>query len=471
VVYTLLEDLVAALSRRRRSSRTPAATAMAAIVALLGASAGPASAQTGAVGAPAARAITLEEALALAAVHNRDVQKAIEYQAWVRGKFVEERSAALPQVTASGTFLRQFDDTQSKLFRSVGPVGGSPLADIVGGRQDLRSAELRITQPVFTWGQVGAAVRAARLGFGLADDQLRRFRQAVARDVSEAFYDALAAKAIVAIAEQDVTQKQRHLEQTRRLREAGLATDYEVLAANVAVDNARPAVIRGQHAVRVARDRLRFLLAVDGTDDIDAAGTLATPAEGAPPYEAVLTAALANRPELAELASQHGIRRELVTIAAAGNKPRVDLNISVGTRNLGVSDLSSSGSTWNAALVAIVPVFDGQRARGRVAQAQSDVAQVGLEELKQRDAIGLEARTAVNAVEASAALLAALDGTVKQAERLLFLAEKGFEMGVKTQLDVQDAELNVQVARANVARAQRDYRVARINLSWVMGEL
>jgi len=470
VVYTLLEDLVAVLTRRP-SSRAPAAAAMAAIVALLGAGAGPASAQARGDGTSVAPTLTLEEALALAAVHNRDVQKAIEYQAWVRGKFVEERAAALPQVTASGTFLRQFDDTQSKLFRSVGPVGGSPLADIVGGRQDLRAAELRITQPVFTWGQVGAAVRAARLGFGLADEQLRRFRQAVARDVSEAFYDALAAKALVAIAEQDAAQKQRHLEQTRRLQEVGLATDYEVLAANVAVDNARPALIRAQHAVRVARDRLRFLLAVEGSDDIDVAGTLATRAESAPPYQTVLAAALANRPELAELASQRGIRRELVTIAAAGNRPRVDLNISVGTRNLGVSDLSSSGSTWNAALVATVPVFDGARARGRVAQAESEVAQAGLEELKQRDAIALEARTAVNAVEAAATLLAALDGTVTQAERLLFLAEKGFEMGVKTQLDVQDAELNVQVARANVARAQRDYRVARINLSWVMGVL
>ena len=65
----------------------------------------------------------------------------------------------------------------------------------------------------------------------------------------------------------------------------------------------------------------------------------------------------------------------------------------------------------------------------------------------------------------------AIDGTVKQAEHLLFLAEKRFEMEVKAQLDVQDAELNVLVARANVTRAQRDWRVARINLSCVMGVL
>jgi outer membrane protein TolC len=60
---------------------------------------------------------------------------------------------------------------------------------------------------------------------------------------------------------------------------------------------------------------------------------------------------------------------------------------------------------------------------------------------------------------------------LKQAERLLFLAEKGFELGVKTRLEVQDAELNLSAARANLARAQRDYRVASVNLEWVTGTL
>jgi hydrophobic/amphiphilic exporter-1 (mainly G- bacteria), HAE1 family len=475
VVYTLLEDLAAKLARRRQAIAVPAAvtTAILAIV-LLGAVPREAAAQVRAsdpVAPPATRALTLEEALALAAAQNRDVQKAVEYQKWVRAKYVEERAAALPQVTISGSLLRQFDDTQTKLFRSAGPAGASPLADLFGGRQDLRSAELKMTQPLFTWGQVGAAVRAARIGFGLADSQLDRFRQAVAHDVSTAFFDVLAAKELASIAGQDLAQKERHLDQTRRLLAVGLATDYDVLAAGVTVENARPAVIRGQNAVRLAREQLRFLLAADVTTEIDATGTLATPIEAIPAFDSVLRQALAHRPELAEIANQRGIGRELMTIAAAGNKPRIDLAVSLGTRNMGISDLSSSGSTWNAAVVATVPVFDGQRTRGRVAQAESDLARLSLDERQLRDSIALDVRTAVTAVEEAAGIVAALDGTVTQAEHLLFLAEKGFEMGIKTRLDVQDAELNLQQARASLARAQRDYRVARINLAWVSGTI
>ena len=58
---------------------------------------------------------------------------------------------------------------------------------------------------------------------------------------------------------------------------AGTATDYDVLAAQVAVENAKPAVIRSQNIVRAAREQLRFLLAE--THEVDVEGTLATAVE------------------------------------------------------------------------------------------------------------------------------------------------------------------------------------------------
>jgi HAE1 family hydrophobic/amphiphilic exporter-1 len=519
VVYAILDDIAVWLTRRKRGAVAATMASVGLVLLLvLGPGAAPASAQTsktpvgpektpvgpelqlGAQLAAAARSaaaaaasaqaaqpqprvLTLEQALAIAAAQNRDVQKALEYQKWVRGKYVEERAGALPQLNASGNMLRTFDNSQTKLFKSffggAGGAGGqdqgslSDIGDVFGGRQDIGVAQLTVTQPVFTWGQVGAAVRAARLGFNLADQQLRRFRQSVTRDVSTAFYDVLIAKELANIAEEDLAQKQRHLEETERRQSAGTATDYDVLAAQVAVENARPAVIRGQNAVRVAKDQLRFLLADNSASDVDVAGTLPTTIEPAPSYEEVLARALQNRPELAEIKDQRGVYAELVKIAAAAGKPRIDFSAAVGTRSLGLKALPSmvTGTTWNATVIASVPVFDGNRTKGRVAQAESDLARIALDEMKLRESMTLEVRTAVNAVKEAAEIVTALTGTVKQAERLLFLSEKGFELGVKMRLEVQDAELNLAAARANLARAQRDYRVARVNLDWVAGTL
>jgi HAE1 family hydrophobic/amphiphilic exporter-1 len=490
VVYTILDDIALWLFRGRKHAPAVSAVLVLALVAGAASSAraqGTAApiaaavtrqaAQTApAAPMPGVKVLTLEQALAIAAQQNRDIQKAIEYKNWVQGKYVEERASALPQGTLSASLTRTYDDSQSKLFSSFMPAdtgsgsgSSTSIGDIFGGREDIRSLGVSVSQVVFTWGQVGAAIRAARLGFDYSDQQLRRFRQAVVKDVTTAFWNVLAARELVRIADEDLAQKARHLDESTKRQSAGTATDYDVLAAQVAVDNARPTVIRGQNAVRAAREQLRFLLAEPGEVDVD--GTLGAIVQPTPTYEELLALALKHRPELGEIDAQQGIYTELIKIANASNKPRVDFTASWGLRALSLKTVSSSGTNWNASIFATVPLFDGWRTKGRVAQARSDLASISIDELKVRDGISLEVRTAVDALHEATEILAALGGTAKQAERLLFLSEKGFELGVKTRLEVQDAELNLRLARANLASAQRDYQVARVNVDWVAGTL
>jgi HAE1 family hydrophobic/amphiphilic exporter-1 len=129
------------------------------------------------------------------------------------------------------------------------------------------------------------------------------------------------------------------------------------------------------------------------------------------------------------------------------------------------------GNTWSAGVFASWPLFDGFRTRGRVAQAGSDVRTLRIEEAQLLDAIALEVRNAVNAVREAGEIVNALAGTVEQADRLVALAEKGYEYGVKTRLDVEDAQLNRTRALGNLARARRDYLVAGAALRHAVGML
>jgi len=106
-----------------------------------------------------------------------------------------------------------------------------------------------------------------------------------------------------------------------------------------------------------------------------------------------------------------------------------------------------------------------------VAQAQSDVSSLKIDEAKLLDSISLQIRDTVNGVKEAGDIARGLAGTVIQAEKLLQMAEKGYEYGVKTRLEVEDAELNLSRARGNLARAYRDYRVAKVMVAWAMGML
>jgi HAE1 family hydrophobic/amphiphilic exporter-1 len=409
-----------------------------------------------------AKTLTLEQAISIAMEKNRDIEKAREYALSVQGKYVEEWAAALPQLSLNGTALLSKDGSQR--------IAGTPAQ-----RQFGRAVDITLSQPVYTWGKLNAGIRAAEIGLKTTDEQLRLYRQAAYRDVVAAFYDIQLARELFQLAQENRSQKQRHLDEAKRKFSAGIATDYDVLAAEVAAENTQPEVIRSENGIRTARERLRFLLAM-GAEEVDAAGSLNTPAEDRSlpaGYDEALQIAVKRRPELNDLRLRIGIYDELVTIATADNKPRLDLRGSAGWRWASLDDpgpaVEADGAAWNVGLYMTFPFFDGFRSSGRVAQARSDLRTKQIEENKLLDAIALEVRQADFSFREAAEILKALSGTVKQAERLVQMAEKGYEFGVKIRLEVDDAQLNLLQARSNLARAERDFRVAQVNYLWSMG--
>ncbi len=469
VVYALFDDLALFIHRRwskanaleqeahghtgKAAAKATAATLLLALLvpAPLASAAEPASSGR--------RVLTLSDALSIAAEKNRDVAKARAYQSWVRGKYVEERAGALPTVAATGSFGRSWDGTYAALTDGLFPSG-----------QTVKTAGVSLTQTLFAWGKVGAAVRAAKDGIASAEDQLEHYRQAAARDVTEAFHDVLLAKRIEAIAKETLEQRERQLGEAERRHTLGTATDYDVLAARVARDNQRPEVLRTASAVLVALDRLRLVLAEE-SGEIDVDGALEAEAVELPSFEEAVATALEKRPDLSGLVRNAAIYRQLVRIRNADDKPRLDLRANAGWQWFDAGVVSASGKVWGAGLYLSFPFFDGLATRGRVAQARSDLTRAELDLAQARDGIHVEVRTALDRARVAAEIVNALSGNVAQARRLLEMSETGRELGVKTRLEVDDALLNARAAEANLARAKRDYLVALADLRYAQGTL
>jgi HAE1 family hydrophobic/amphiphilic exporter-1 len=453
VMYTLMDDLGNWLRRKwRGNSPEMTKTALLALVAV-----GAITMAQPALGAET-RVLTLDQALQIAMEKNRDIEKARNYARYVQGKYLEERSAALPQLTLTGALLLSRDESQKALFGTV-------------SRQQQRTADISLSQPLYTWGKVNAAIRAAEAGLKTADEQLRLYRQGAAQDVYSTFYDLLLAKELLQLSRENLEQKKRHQDEAAKKLAAGIATDYDQLAADVALGNARPEVIRSENQLLLTRERLSFLLGSSASSDYDASGSLDVTIVPPPSYDEAYAVARRKRPEVADLRYRIDIYRELVTISAAENKPRLDLKGGVGWHYLDTAGMQGDGNAWNVGIYLSFPFFDGFKASGKTQQAESDLNTRRIEESQLLDNISLEVRSAGHRLSEAAEIVQALTGTVNQAERLLVMAEKGYELGVKVRLDVEDAQLNVTQAKGNLARAKRDYLVAQVNMKRAMGIL
>ncbi len=325
------------------------------------------------------------------------------------------------------------------------------------------------TRSLFTWGQVQAGIRAAEFGLQTADEQLRASRQDALRNASVAFFDVLLARELNSVFAQNLAQKSRRLDEARKRFAVGLATDYDVLVAEVAETNARPEVVRTGNLIRTLRDRLRLVLGL--SEAVDVSGTLEAVPTTPPGYDEAWTVARAQRPELRDLRHRISIAEELVTVANAGDKPRLDLSGSYGWKELESRSADNDGETWDLGLHLSWPIFDGLQTRGRVQQVKSERDRLKIDELQLLDTIEIETREAIDQIYVAVELVRALEGTVIQAEKLLKLAEKGFEYGVKIRLEVDDAELNLRQAKSSLALARRDYLAAEVDLARAMGIL
>lgn len=406
--------------------------------------------------APSARAgemITLQESLDRTVEYSRQVLIANEGINTAEGFYIEQRAAAFPKIDGEVKALHAYD-------KSLEDLGGK-------AESNAFSASASLSQPLFTWGQIGAAVRAAKFDMKSAEQRVREARQLAMRQAATGFFDLLLTYELEKAARDRVAQRQRHLDETERRHQMDVSTDYDVLSARVSLTNARPGLTRAENDIRLAKDRLRYYMGIEG--DFEVSGSLTCQLKTPLSLGAVLEEAKANRPEIAYYENRVGVFKELIKVAKGGNKPRVDLKANAGYSEY--EDLGGyPGARWDAGLYLTMPLFDGFQTKGKVIQAKSQLSTTELEMKQLLDNIALEAREAINGVQEAVEIAKGLEATTNQAEKLLEMAENGYRQGVKTKLDVDDAESNLLASRINLASARRDYLNAQVKLLWIMGK-
>ncbi len=400
-------------------------------------------------------ALTLADCLEMTLSYSRDMLSAKEGIRQSEGLYIQERSAALPRLSANSGLLRARDQSMA-------------LAPGLEPETDIYQAGVTLKQAVFTWGQVSAALDAAALDREASEQRLRQARALALRETAIRFYDVLLSRELEKVASETVAQKRRHLDETVRRNELGVTTDYDVLAARVALANAGAEQTRAENLVRMALDRLRYMIGKSGAFDVR--GDLSSRVEPPMPLESLVERALAARPEMAYADTQIHVFEKLKKVAAAGDKPRIDLEANLLWQSYGNTRFDYPGESWNAGLYLSFPFFDGLKTRGSLLQAESRIAAMRIEKERLIDGIYLEARDAVNRITEAIDILGAMQATVEQAEKLLEMAETGYRAGVKTRLEVEDAQLNLTSARTSLARAKREYIAARIQMLWIAGE-
>jgi outer membrane protein len=409
--------------------------------------------------------LTLQECIDLALQQNPSILKAKEEIRRMHGVIVEARAPAIPQVTASGQYKhvdKNTIDLQS---------GGS----IFKNQEQPWSALVEVSQLVYSGGRVRAALRAAKLADQIAVLGFQRTVADTVFSVRQSFYQTLLNKAQVEVRDQSVKLLEQQLHDTQSRFDVGAVPQFNVLRAEVELANARPPLIRAQNDLRLSKEALVKLLAIDSTGP----RSDFTPIQfnGKLVYEhrawdlaSALQQALDHRPELQQAEKQAGVAQAAVTVAFSGYKPETSVFGNYGWHNNPFSDeLDEQRNGWTVGARMTWHVFDGMLTHGKVTQARAQLEQANLDFADMRRQVELEVRQAYSDYLQTLELIEAQKKTTEQAEESLRLAEARFREGAGTQLDVLSAQTALTDARSNEVQALYDYSIAIATLERVTG--
>jgi len=416
----------------------------------------------------AAEPLSRAEAVARALERNPSVKRSLADRDGLRGRAKQARADALPEVSVYGTFLRYQDPG----FLNSPNIDQFPPELLTAFRPiatNLWDGNATIRQTLWSF-SLGKAIRAAGYAEHLGDENVHTARQDVALQAIFAYNAHLLALGQVKVAETIVNQKEKQLEMARTRRGNGVATDLEVLRFEVDLANVRTTLLRLQGAAELARGDLNAVMVeptdkpVEPTDALEFVETMADQRQ-------VVREAVASRPEIQAVTWSEKISDEAIGIYKADMQPRLDLNGALGwsvrdTQNF----FEPNYQKWSLSVTLKIPVFDGFRTAGRVAQARAERARIDQDRVALQTLIDLEAKQAVDRLRVASSVFHAAELNVTQARKALDMTEANYRLGAATTLDVLDAQAAFTQAEFSRLQALHEHANARAGLRYVMGQ-
>jgi outer membrane protein TolC len=422
------------------------------LAALLGASGGSPRAET----LDEAWALALQHDNALASVRSRADAAGFDAQA--------ARAQRWPTVAVAGSYS-QLDDSPAFDFAFT----GLPIVPPEMFKNDqLIMGTAAITIPLFTSGRISSSIAAAEALQRGAGAQVTAATADLKLAVADAYVDVLRARKALEVARSNVQTLESLARDTGSMFERELVPRNELLAAQVALADAKQNELRAANAVEVtlAGYNRRLGAPMDRPAELDE--TIAVAFELPGTLEALTEQALARRTELTALDAQAEAYGQMARTERSRVLPQLALTGGyqyLENQFLDDNDVGMAGIGVQWAL------FDGGQSRKRAASLERTRRATQQQHADAASLIALQVRQSWLGLHEARQRVVVTADAAAQADESLRIAQERYRAGLGTQTQLLEAEtLRVQ-ALSNRDDAVLDASLAQLRLARSVGTL
>ena len=378
-----------------------------------------------------------------------------------REKMPQGRAGLLPTLTLSGNSVWN----ENEISTRNGPVIAKPNFNSNG-------YQLALSQPLFRW-QNWVAYDQSKIQVAQAEANFAQARQDLILRVAQAYFDVIYASENLKAVRANKTAIGQQLESAKKNFEVGTTTITDTHEAQARFDLALAQEIAAESDFEFKQ---RAVQAIIGKEPSPLAPIRKDAELNSPqPSDMKVWVAAAEKDSIAVQ-----IQQAVADIAAreidkqrASHYPTLDLVANKGNTATFASTAIGMLETdyQNIGVQLNLPLFQGGAvvSRQREAAANNSAAQSNLE--ASRRGAALSARQYYLGVANGLAQIRALKAALVSSQSALESNKLGYEVGVRINIDVLNAENQVYVTRRDLAKATLDTLISQLRLKATVGSL
>ncbi len=372
----------------------------------------------------------------------------------------------LPQISASGQYA--YSIVKSEMRGGIS-FGADNTFNFAGD----------VSVPLFA-PQVYRTLKLNKMQLESAVESARSTRIDLVAAVKVAYYNILLAEQSLEVLLESERTVQQTVDETTLKHEHGLASEYDLLTAQVQLSNLQPTITQTRTAIDVAKLSLKMYLSIPEEVQIEVTGKLDDMRDmvfaGAD-----LTADIAENSNLKQLDLQVSQLKQQLKVA---NASRLPVLAAFGQFSYTGNDMEpflildntamdTSKFFWtNPMTVGVqlnVPIFSGLTKMNQSRSIKNQINQLEMQRDYAERQIDVQVRNAISSVLTAREKMFDQETTTKQAQKAYDISETRYNAGAGTMLELNMARLNLTQARLNFSQAIFDYLSSKAEYDKIVG--
>lgn len=426
--------------------------------------------------------LDLEKALEIALSENPTVKvadKEIEKKKYAqKGTY----AALFPQINFTADYTRTlkkqvmymdgFDMGGGSDESTPGMEGIDMSKGIEVGRDNNWTTGFNLSMPLVN-ATLWKSLSISALDVELSIEQARSSKISMVNQVKKGFYAVLLANDSYRVFKESYDNAMENYLDIKKKYDQGTVAEYDLIRADVTVKNSEPNMLQAENSLTLAKWQLKALLGMDLEMAIDCEGELAD-------FESVLFAdymatdtTLAGNTDLKQIDLQMQQLKKTLTMQKFDYLPTLSLT-GMYQWNAMNNDFKFKNYNWTPySIVGVsltVPIFSGGSKYHKIKQTQVSMHQMDLQRDDTKRNLQLAIKQYLDNMKTCVKQFDAAQKGVEQANKGYKIAQKRYDTGAGTLLEMNDAELALTQAKLNLNQSIYNYMVAKSDMEKVLGQ-